>query len=138
MIPRCSITRIDVEIRIVYAMVGMVDINRFGRNIQITQPDCWFLWIELGIEISAETSEPDVIRHVFVRRDLIALRHVGVDDRDAVDYRLNDPEVIVIRALTQPVLHRFRHDAGQCRHSVVPDRVAALSPPLFLGGSNIR
>jgi hypothetical protein len=56
---------VDVEIDVVHALFGMIDVNWFGSDIQITKPDHRFVHIERNVKVGAKTAKPVKLRAYF-------------------------------------------------------------------------
>src|ERR1035438_4812564 len=78
-----SFARVDVKIGIVDAAIGVVHIDRFGRDIQIAEPDGGLAGIEPLTEIAAHAMKPFQLEHILVGADPVALRDISVDDGNA-------------------------------------------------------
>ena len=93
---------IDVEVGIVHASFGMVDVNRLGGDIEVAKPDRRCIGVQGAFKISAQTLKPSELQSVFLRRNRITLRNVSVDDRNPADDGLDDPEIFVVGPSCRP------------------------------------
>ncbi len=81
----------------------MVDINRLGSDIQVAEPDRGRSGIQMRLEIASNVVEPCELKRILFRGDRIALRHVCIDDRNAVDYGLDNSDIFVIGTFMKPM-----------------------------------
>src|SRR5713226_1841620 len=68
-----GIARINVEVDVIDAAVGMVHVDRLGSDVQIPQPNGGLGRIEVLLEITMDALEPLELQRVFIRRDFITL-----------------------------------------------------------------
>src|SRR5579875_972953 len=92
-----SLTRVDVEIRIVDAAIGMVNIDWLRRYVQIAEPNGRFCRIEVFGEIAAYAVKPFQLENVSVSTDSEPLRDIGVHDRHATGHGLHNSDVFAVR-----------------------------------------
>src|ERR1700676_5027184 len=76
---------VNMEIDIVCTLFRMVDIDGLGRDVQVTNPDGWFLRVQGDIKVGAHTSKPSKLQRELFRRDRVTLRRVAVDNRNTAD-----------------------------------------------------
>jgi hypothetical protein len=107
-----SVAGVDVKIGIVDAFFRMVDIDGFGGDIEVANPDCRFMGIQGGVEIGAETSKPGEFQSVFLGSNRVPLRDVTIDDGNPAYDGLDDAEVFVVLPFMQAVNDLFPAASG--------------------------
>ena len=112
--------RLDVEVRIVDAAIRVVDVDRFRRDIQITEPNGRLHRIEPLAEITADAMKPLQLEDVFVGPDSESLRDIGVDDREAIDYSLKDSDIFAVRPCAEAMHHGFGFATAEGSDAVIP------------------
>src|SRR6516162_2969928 len=98
---------IDMEVRVVEAVIRVVNIYRFGRDVQIAHPNGRLLWVEALRKVASYAVKPLQLIDVFVGPNPISLRHIRVNDRGAIDYSSEDSDILVVRPFAQAMRHGF-------------------------------
>src|SRR5260370_26625290 len=49
---------VNMEIDIVYTLFRMVDIDGLGRDVEITNPDRWFVRVQRDLNVGSQASKP--------------------------------------------------------------------------------
>ena len=92
---------VNVKIHIVHPALGMINVNRLRSDVQIPQPNRRFLRVQMLLEITMQPPKPVQLKSVLFGNDAVALRHISVDDRDAVNLRLQNTHVFIVRSRMQ-------------------------------------
>ena len=117
-------------------LFGTVHVQRLRRDVHIPAPDGRLAGREMLVEVGAQSLKPFQLVGILGRINLEALRHVGVDDRDPLDHHPEEPRVIELPSVIEPVRNRL----GSCpaQHG---DAVIGLHPAkrhLVAGGGQIE
>lgn len=98
-----GVAGIDVEVDVVDAVVGVVDVDGFGSDVHIAGPDGGGGGIEPLFEIGADALEPLELERVLVGADFVALGNVSIHDGDTGDDGLEDADVFAVGAFAEAV-----------------------------------